>query len=393
MVGLGGMGSASLATLAARGKRVLGIEAFARGHELGASAGRSRIVRKAYFEHAAYVPLLSRAYELWRELESASGAHVLTLPGVLMVGDAASAVLCGAFESARLHGILLKRLDAAALAARYPALRLRPGEIGFIEPEAGVVFPERAVAAQLARAEAHGADTIFATRVARFRSEPDAVVLELAGGGEIRTERLALCAGPWLAQLSTGLELPIRVQRNVQIWFRPVVADFSLGRFPAFFLDRSGLPAPLYGFPDFGEGMKAALHGYGVTVSPDDLERAILPADIAAVRSALEDFMPGAAGEFVAGKACMYALTPDEHFILDVHPADPRIAVAGGFSGHGFKFAPVVGEIVADLLADGVTRHPIGFLRLDRFDPAGGGKGSGRFRRKKNGCESVCDLP
>jgi sarcosine oxidase len=375
VLGLGGMGSASLARLALRGKRVLGIEAFARGHEFGASSGRSRIIRKAYFEDAAYVPLLVRAYELWRELERASDSRLLDLAGVLMVGLDSSAILAGAAASALLHGIPLERLDAAELARRYPTLRVRAGEAGLFEPEAGVVFPERAIAAQLAVAEAAGAEMLFERRVLGYRSEAGAVVVQLDDGREVLTARLAVCAGPWLPALATELGLPVRVQRNVQVWFEPRIPDYAAGRFPAFFLDRAGLPAPLYGFPDYGDGVKAALHGYGAQTSAAELERAILPADVEAVASALDDWMPGAAGAYAFGKACVYALTPDEHFIIDRHPADARIVIAGGFSGHGFKFAPVAGEIVADLVATGTTRHVIDFLRIGRFGATGARQG------------------
>jgi sarcosine oxidase len=366
VVGLGAMGSAALAHLARRGRRVLGIEAFARGHELGASTGRSRIIRQAYFENPAYVPLLRRAYALWRDLEQTSGARLVDLVGVLMVGDPAGPVLSGARESARLHGIALEELDAAALSARYPSLRPRAGDAALFEPEAGIVYPEKAIAAQLAAAASAGADMLFESRVTRYRGEADAVVVE-AGGREFRAGSLALCAGPWLPRLAAAANLPIRVQRNVQIWFRPEVSDYAFGRFPAFFVEREAGRAPLYGFPDSGDGVKAALHSHGVVTTPDELERAILPGDVADVRAALHAFAPGAAGEFVAGKACMYALTPDEHFILDLHPGDPRIVLAGGFSGHGFKFAPAVGEIVADLIERGSTPLPIAFLRLARF--------------------------
>ena len=162
------------------------------------------------------------------------------------------------------------------------------------------------------------------------------------------------------------LELPLRIQRNVQIWFRPNVPSFSRARFPGFFIERDTFPAPLYGFPDFGDGVKAALHGFGVETDPTQLDRTVHDEDIEPVRGALETWMPGAAAAFAFGKACMYALTPDQHFIIDRHPRDPRILIVGGFSGHGFKFCPVVGEIVADLALDGGTAHPIAFLRLDR---------------------------
>jgi sarcosine oxidase len=171
-----------------------------------------------------------------------------------------------------------------------------------------------------------------------------------------------------LARAFSQLPTTLRLQRNVQVWFRPSTDAFASQRFPAYLVERADLPAPLYGFPDYGFGVKAALHGYGTDLhDADEIDRAIRDADIARVRSALDGWMPGAAQTYLDGKACTYALTPDEHFVIDRDPADPRIVIAGGFSGHGFKFASVVGEIVADLALDGGTRHPIGFLGLDRF--------------------------
>jgi sarcosine oxidase len=373
VIGLGGMGSAALAQLAQRGAKVLGLEQFAEGHELGSSVGRSRIIRMAYFEHPAYVPLLQRAYVLWRELEGAIGAPLVDLCGVLMVGRATGPTLAGARASATSYGLEVLELERAAVLRRYPTLQLAADEAGLFEPGAGMVFPERAIAAHLEVARRHGALTRHATPVRGFAARADGIVVTLADGSELRARRLAVCAGPWFGVVARELGLPIRVQRNVQVWFEPTTPAYRRDRFPVFFLERDGLPAPLYGFPDGGDGVKAALHGFGATTSPDHLERAIEPTDIAPIRAALADFMPGAAGEVRFGKACMYSLTPDEHFIIDRHPADDRIVIAGGFSGHGYKFCPVVGEIVADFVTAGATRHPIDFLRLDRLARAGSG--------------------
>jgi sarcosine oxidase len=366
VVGLGAMGSATLAHAAARGARTLGIEQFSRAHELGASAGRTRIIRKAYFEDPAYVPLLRRAYDLWFRLERDGAEHVIDLVGVLMVGAAHSAALAGALLSAREHDLQLEALDAPAMVRRFPGVTPRAGEVGLLEGDAGVVFPEAGIAAHLRVAEAAGAQTAFGVAVTAYDAQRDGVRLTLADGTIVSAGAVALCAGPWLARLAGELELPLRIQRNVQVWFQPSVPNFSRGRFPAFFLDREGFERPLYGFPDFGEGVKAALHGYGADTEPAQLDRAIAAGDIEPVRRALEGWMPGAAARFAFAKACMYALTPDEHFIVDRHPHDPRIVIAGGFSGHGYKFAPVIGEIVAGLALAGGTPHPIGFLRLTR---------------------------
>lgn len=367
VLGLGGMGSAALARAALRGRRVLGIEQFARGHELGSSCGRSRIIRKAYFEDPAYVPLLLRAYELWRDLETRTGATLLDLIGVLMVGNAQSTILANVESTARAYGLALEQLDGPEIARRFSGTRPRPGERAVLERDAGVVFPEAAIGAHLSLAERNGADLRFETRVAGYDPLPDGIRVRLADGETLQTARLAVCAGPWLAALAAELLLPLRVQRNVQLWFWPSTPAFGAGRFPAFFVDRPDWPAPLYGFPDYGDGVKAALHAYGESTVPAELDRSIRAADIATVADLLAGWMPEAAGAYAGGRACMYTLTPDEHFIIDRHPADPRIVLAGGFSGHGYKFCSVVGEIVTELAFDGGTRHPIAFLSLHRF--------------------------
>jgi sarcosine oxidase len=370
VLGVGGMGSAALAHLAGRGQRVLGLEQFSPGHDLGASAGQSRLIRMAYFEDPAYVPLLRRAYALWSQLERSAGAQLLDRCGLLMVGGPESSALDGAARSARLHGIAVEELTRDATLRRYPNVRMQRDERALFEPGAGIIFPEAAIAAHLRVAAAAGADIRFETRVAGYAAETDAVVVLLEDGTAVRTRKLALCAGPWFSAIASELALPLRVQRNVQVWFEPVTRAFDAGRFPAFFLDRAGAAAALYGFPDAGAGVKAALHGYGESTAPDRIDRSVRDGDVAPVKAALDAFLPGAAGSFAAGKVCMYTLTPDEHFILDLHPRDARIVLAGGFSGHGYKFCPVVGEIVADLAIDGETRQPIEFLRLGRLAAA-----------------------
>jgi sarcosine oxidase len=367
VVGLGGMGSAAAAHLAQRGKRVLGLERFALGHELGSSCGRSRIIRKAYFESAEYVPLLLRAYALWRDLERDAGATLLDLTGLILAGAEDGTLIRGVRFAAERYGVPVEEFTAREAEHRFPPARLLPNEVALFEPDGGAVFPERAIAAHQAIATRNGADLRGGCAVAAWRRTASGTArVETAAGDVFESEHLVLTAGPWLAEIARDATVPIVVQRNVQIWFTPENDAYARGRFPAFLLDRDGLPAPVYGFPDFGEGLKAALHGYGETTTADRLDRAIHARDIAAVKDALDAWLPGAAGTFRSGTACMYSLTPDDHFIIDRLPGDGCTIVAGGFSGHGYKFCSVVGEIVADLACD-TPRHDIAFLSLGRF--------------------------
>jgi sarcosine oxidase len=367
VLGLGGMGSSTVAHAASRGRRVLGIEQFPRGHAFGSSTGRTRIIRKAYYEDPAYVPLVLRAYERWRDLEAETGAHIVDLVGLLTLGDPNGEVIQGTLRSARAYGLPLEILDEREVRRRFAGTRPREGEMALLERDAGIVVPERAIEAYLSMAEQHGAELRFGVAAQRYDAGNGGVTVTMNDGTVVTSARLALCAGAWTASFAREMRLALQVQRNVQLWFGPSTDAFTAARFPAFFVERSEWPAPLYGFPDQGLGVKAALHGYGELTSAAALDREIHDADVDCVRGCLEAWMPGAAGTFREGKACMYALSPDRHFIIDRSPQSPRVVVAAGFSGHGFKFASVVGEIVADLAFEGGTRHPIQPFAIGRF--------------------------
>jgi sarcosine oxidase len=363
------MGSAILAHCAARGASVIGVEQFGRGHDLGASAGKSRLIRKAYFEEPAYVPLLHRTYELWRKLERDTGADILQITGILSVGEEGSEIVTGTQRAAREHGLSLDVLSHAEVRARYPTLQLLRDEMAVYEPDAGVLRPEFAIDAHLRMAEAKGAEMRFDIAVEDWRSTDNGgFEIQLADGSAIEAHALVLAMGPWFKRTLESLGVPTRVQRNLQAWFAPVTSAYAAGAFPGFLLNRRGLPAPLYGFPDFGDGVKAAFHGFGDVAEAEHLDRDFDTArDIEPIARAMDEWMPGAAATFREAKVCMYTLTPDAHFIVDQHPAHPNVILCGGFSGHGFKFAPVIGEIAADLALDGGTRHAIEFLSLKRF--------------------------
>jgi sarcosine oxidase len=367
VAGLGGMGSAAAAHLARRGVRVLGIDQYARGHTLGASSGKSRIIRRAYFESPEYVPLLQRAYTLWHELEEQSSRQLYFRTGLLTVGTENSDVVAGAREAAMKHGIAIELIDSTAVREKYPALAPLPEEVAVYESDAGYVVPEATVEAHLALAEHHGATLAFEQRFRDWETYHDEVVVRYGVGKTATAARLVLALGPWSAKIFANTDVKLKIQRNVIAWWDPA-ERLTSDEMPCFLVDRKKFPALIYGFPDSGDGVKAGFHGYGLTTTPEALDRNIdMSADVAPLAHSLHAFIPGATKTFREAKACMYSLTRDEHFVIDFHPADSRVIIAGGFSGHGFKFVPVVGEILAQLALDGGTPHPIEFLSMKRF--------------------------
>ena len=368
IVGLGGMGSAIAAHCAARGASVIGLEQFQPVHDLGSSHGKSRMIRKAYFEDPAYVPLVVRAYELWRKLEHDSGEEILRLTGVLSVGEESSEIIAGTRRAAKDHDLALESLSKGEVKARYPTLELLEDEVAIFEPDGGVLNPERGVAAHLQVARAKGAELRFGVAMEKWQVAGKGFELRLSDGTQVLASKLVLALGPWFQETLEALGVRIRVQRNVQAWFSPASNAYEASRFPAFLLNRRGLPAPLYGFPDFGDGVKAAYHGLGDLTDAEQVDRTVNAArDVDPIARELERWMPGAARTLREAKPCMYTLTPDGNFVIDYHPEHAGVTLCGGFSGHGFKFAPVIGEIGADLALNGRSRHDIEFLSLRRF--------------------------
>lgn len=366
VLGLGGMGSAVAAHAARRGLRVAGFEQFPLVHDRGSSTGRTRIIRKAYFEDAAYVPLLERAYTLWRELEERSQTALLDLFGVLMIGHPDSTTIAGMTKAAATYDIPVEHLDAAALRARFPRLAVESSEVGILEPDAGVVFPERTIAAYLNDARDAGAALYDDVRVLRYECARDRIRIHFDGDEPVEARRLAVCAGAWTSDVLARLRLPLRVQRNVQYWFAPAL-PCGPSELPAFFIERPSLPARIYGIPDLGDGLKVAFHEYGETTRAEQLDRDVHAEEIEAMRDTLRTLMPGNAMTLRDTKACMYTLTPDSNFAVGRDPENPNVVIACGFSGHGFKFVPVIGEIVTQLLLDETPELDIGFLSLDRL--------------------------
>jgi sarcosine oxidase len=354
VVGLGAMGSSAAAHTAARGQRVLGLERFQPAHDQGSSHGRSRVIRLAYFEHPAYVPLLRRAYELWRRLEAATGRDVLRITGGLMIGSPESAVVAGSLRSARQHQLDHEMLDAADIRRRFPAFTPQDGIVALYETEAGVVFPEEAIRAHLDIAADHGAHLHCDERVEGWHVLPSGTIEVRTTRGRYQAGRLILAPGAWASSLFKIDWLPLAVEPQQLHWFLPQggAAAFAQNRFPIYIWDL-GDGVQFYGFPAENDGrVKVAFFRSKVTG-----ERAI--------REALAPALPSLAhGTLVATVTCKYTLTPDHHFVMGLHPDWPTVTIASPCSGHGYKFASVIGEILADLAIDGATRHPI-----DLFDP------------------------
>jgi sarcosine oxidase len=365
VVGLGGLGSAAAYHLARRGRRVLGLDAHPPGHAFGSSHGRSRILRTANTS-PGYVPLVRRATSLWRDLEAESGAALLTMTGMLLVGRPGTPMLDGPIESARQHDLPYELLGPAEVAARFPGFRLTDDLVAVYEPLAGFLRPEACTAAHLALAARHGAELRHGEPVRHWAADGAGVVVE-TDAGAYRADRLVITAGPWAGQVMRDLGLPLTVTRMYNVHFEPTDPDrFAPERCPIYGWklpegEYYGLPA----LPD--QGVKFGRHEGGEVCTPETARRDVTEAEIEALRAVLDRYMPGAAGRVLWTLTCLYTLTPDHHFILDRHPAHPQVAYGCGFSGHGFKFAAVIGEIMADLALEGATRHPIGFLGASRF--------------------------
>jgi sarcosine oxidase len=364
VVGVGGMGSAALYHLARRGKRVLGIERFEAPNELGSSHGLTRIIRQAYFEHPRYVPLVQRAYELWRELEREAGEQLLFVTGAVEGGPR---IFEGAVRSSIEHGLAYEELDGAEVARRFPAFRL-PADLRVVyQPDGGFVLPERCIVAHVAGARAHGAELLTGEPVLEWGAGASGVRVR-TGRREVEAERLVLTAGAYsqeVARLAPGM---VVAQRQVLGWLEPSRPElFAADRFPVFNLALE--EGHVYGFPIHGVGgFKIGWYDHeGVKGDPDELPREVTAADAVPLRRFAERYFPDGAGATLDLKACLFELSPDEHFLIDLHPETELAVVGAGFSGHGFKFCSVVGEILADLALDGETLHDIGFLRLDRF--------------------------
>jgi sarcosine oxidase len=370
IIGLGAMGSAAAYHLAKSGRRVLGLDRFHPPHELGSSHGLTRIIREAYFEHPLYVPLVQRAYELWAELEKRSGRRLLTPTGGLMIGPPDGALVKGALRSAREHRLEHELLGPAELRRRFPAFKPAPDAVAVWEPRAGVLIPELAMRTHLELAAELGATLRFDEPAVSWSATVGGVRVSTAKGS-CQAERLLLSAGAWMSELLPDWQLPLKVERQVLCWFEPLGNREPLSRIPIYICEYA--PARFfYGFPDSPDGMKAALHHQGESTEPGNVCRQVATREIEAVRVLLAGLLPDGAGALRSATVCLYTNTPDEHFVLGLHPKHPQVVLASPCSGHGFKFSPAIGELAACLLLGKEPAFDLSLFRPERFMPREG---------------------
>ena len=369
VAGLGGMGSSAAYHLAGRGERVLGLERHTPAHDKGSSHGQSRIIRLAYSEDPSYVPLVLRAYELWERLERETGEDLMTLTGGLMIGPPGTKFVEGSKRSAEMYDLPYEVLNATELKRRYPVFEPTPDTVALFEERAGFLRPESSVRAHLDRAASLGAELRFEEELLSWEPTESGVLVETASGTH-EAGRLVVSAGAWAPKLLADLGLPLEVTRQLLFWFDPKggIEPFLPGRFPIFIWEpedgNSFYAIPAHDGP--GGGVKVAFfRADGRPANPETIDREVHDEEIEFIRSYLARYVPDLDGDFLHAKTCMYTNTPDEHFVISAHPHFPQVAIAAGFSGHGYKFCSVVGEILADLVTEGETPHPI-----DLFSPA-----------------------
>lgn len=367
VVGLGAMGSATAYQLARQGYRVLGLDANARQHKNGSSHGTSRIIREAYLEGAEYVPLVQRAYALWRELQAETGQPLLNITGCLTIGEPHSAFVTGALASCQRYNLSHDYLPAAEVNRRFPGYSLTENLAAVFEPNGGYLLPEQCVLAQLDLAARHGAEIRHTEPVLKWTAQNDNEVMVETSQGRYQAGRLVITTGPWASELLAGLGIPLTVQRIVNCHFEPDdPARFQPEVFPVYLLEAP--EGEYYGFPCLpGEGLKIGRHDIGEVCTPQTINRAVAPAEIAMLKAVIDRYMRGGANGFKWSLTCMYTNTPDRNFVIDRHPTQPQVVYGCGFSGHGFKFASVIGEILAEMAVEGKTRHSIEFLSAARF--------------------------
>lgn len=360
VLGLGAMGSSAAYHFAKRGLSVLGIEQFSLAHALGSSHGETRLIRKAYFEHPSYVPLLNRSYELWTELEEFSHEKLFHNSGLTIFGAKTSKILKGVRESSRLYGIPIQEHSVKECQTLFEGFVVPEGYEAISEPTAGYLEVEKCIQTYCRAAQGRGAQLVFETKALSWKNSSSGFEVE-TDQGHFTSRFGVFTAGPWTGDVLKSLALPLKVHRVPQFWFE------SQGKANRISFAYDMPYGFMYGFPEIVGLNKVAAHTPLEISHPSTVNRNISSQDL----SPTVDFVKAQLGflksEVKKASVCLYTMTPDQNFILDTLPDHPNCALAAGFSGHGFKFASVVGEILTQLLLKDRAGCDIDFLKLKRF--------------------------
>ncbi|MFX3634331.1 MAG: N-methyl-L-tryptophan oxidase [Candidatus Pristimantibacillus sp.] len=369
VVGAGSMGMSAGYYLAKRGVKTLLIDAFDPPHPNGSHHGEPRLIRHAYDGGTAYTALALRAHQLWNELEEATGEKLLIQSGVLNMVTSKLFSIEEKIATAAAFQLNVEQLDAQEMQKRWPGLVLPEHYKGLYEPQAGYLLSEKCITAYRRMALAEGADLLVNTMVNQVEPDGEGVIIHTSTGDVFRASKVILSAGAWFKTLEPLISLPIKPVRKVVGWFESEESLFNEGVFPGFTLNTEN--GGFYGFPSIGgAGVKIGRHESGVPWQPGQELQPFghYSEDERDIRETLESFMPQAAGKLLRGAVCKYEFTPDEDFIIDFHPNHANVLLAGGFSGHGFKFSSAVGEVLADLAVSGTTEQDISLFALSRFN-------------------------
>jgi sarcosine oxidase len=373
VVGLGTMGTFACREFARHGLNVVGLDQFDPPHDRGSHTGDTRVFRTAYAEHPDYVPLAQRAGALWDRLGVEEGATFLHRTGMLSIGEPDSGLIAGTRLSAAAHDLLVCSLSRDELCARFPAFKLPAGWSALFEPTAGWIDVEPSLRAGLRQAAESGAELHRNARLEDWQWTGSAFELTTEDG-TFTARHLVITAGAWSSRVLQAMKLPLRVVRKLLVWVEPERPEyFTSAVFPVFASARDFF----YGFPNiYDRGVKLAIHWQGgeLIADPDSGQSEPAREDIRPVLDAAAELLPSlisqrsnAFSRVKRTKTCFYTMTPDEHFIIDRHPRIRNLVFAAGFSGHGFKFAPAIGEALVQLILRGSCSLPIGFLSLDRL--------------------------
>lgn len=360
--GLGGMGSSALCHLARRGVTTLGVDRYSPPHSQGSTHGNSRVIREAYYEHPLYVPLVRRAFECWQELEEESGRAIYHRTGGIMLGPPDGAVVSGSLASAVRHGIAHELLTADEVRSRLPGFAPPDDFVGLWEERAGFLAPEVAITANLEIAARHEAQLLTGTSILGWEADGDGVRVETTEG-QVNARILVLSAGAWISKLLGRAGQVFEVERQLSHWFRPTV---DTSHWPvALWEHRPG--GLLYSIPESRDRVKVGIHHEGDIVDPDRVNRGVSPQEDATIQTLIQQFQPAVPGTLLDSAVCLYTNTPDRHFVLDWHPDHDNVLIVSPCSGHGFKFASAIGEIIADLATTRAPRFDLSPFALARF--------------------------